>query len=65
MLYDLQTVVRDKNNVPGLQTDLVTSSKRRIYDRIVELKKRKQQARVWDQTGVLLSAEEIDEMRRS
>lgn len=63
MLYDLQAVVKDRDGVPGIQTDLVTSSKRRIYNRVQELAGRKQQCRVKDQTGRVLSAEEIHDMR--
>jgi hypothetical protein len=65
MLYDIQAVVKDRDGVPGLQTDLVTSSTRRIYARVKELNNpaRRQQCRVVDQQGKVLSGQEIEDMR--
>jgi hypothetical protein len=65
MLYDIQSVVKDKDGVPGLQTDTVSGSKRRIFDRVKELNKpsRRQQCRVVDQQGRILDGNEIHEMR--
>ena len=63
MLYDIRAVVKDKNKIPGLQTDLVTSSKRRIFARCQELVGRKQSFQVRDQTGHVLTADEIHDMR--
>jgi hypothetical protein len=62
-LYDLQKVERDKWNHPVLRTDLVTSSKRRIYNRVQELKARKQQHRVIDFYGNILETRDIEDMR--
>jgi hypothetical protein len=62
-LYDIQKVERDKWNHPVLRTDLVSSSKRRIFDRIRELEDRKQNCRVLDQYGRVLKTEEIYDMR--
>ena len=63
MLYDIQKVERDKWNHPVLRTDLVTSSKRRIFNRVRELEGRKQNCRVIDQQGHILTPEEIHDMR--
>ena len=64
MLYDIEAVVRDKHNVPGLATDMVSGSRRRIYGRVKELTKRGQQCRVRDQQGRLLSGRDIEELDR-
>jgi hypothetical protein len=63
MLYDVQKVERDKWGTPVLRTDLVTSSKRRIFNRVWELQGRKQQNRVIDQDGRIMQPEDIHEMR--
>lgn len=52
MLYDIQ-VSRDG----GLQTDLVTSSKRRMIDRAIEIEDRGELYRVLDRSGNLLGPE--------
>lgn len=64
MLYDIQKVERDKWNHPVLRTDLVSSSKRRIFNRAKELNERRQQCRVLDQTGRILNGKEIVELDR-
>lgn len=64
MIFDIQAVQRDRWNNPVMPTDLVTSSRRRLADRCYELRKRKQQFRVTDQGGKILTQDEIDEMRR-
>lgn len=63
MLYDLQKIERDKWGHPVLRTDLVTSSKRRLYARVQELQQRKQKNRVIDWHGNILEPEDIHEMR--
>jgi hypothetical protein len=63
MLYDLQKTQRDRNGFPQILTDLVTTSKRRIYERGTELKKRGQQIRIIKQTGELMTAEEFEDLR--
>lgn len=52
MLYDIQ-VSRDG----GLQTDLVTSSKRRMIDRAIEIEDRGELYRVVDRQGNILGPE--------
>ena len=64
MLFDVQSVVRDKDGVPGLATDLVSGSRRRIYGRVKELNGRGQQCRVVDQQGKILNGREIQELDR-
>lgn len=65
MLYDIQRVERNRDGIPALHTDLVSGSRRRIYDRARELNNpaRRQQCRVVDQQGHILTAEEIHAMR--
>ena len=64
MLYDLQVVERrTKTKLPVLRTDLVTSSKRYLYNRYMQIKQRKMPHRVIDQTGRILTDAEIQEMR--
>lgn len=60
MLYDIQRVEDH-----ALKTDLVSSSKRRVYARVKELNSpaRRQQCRVVDQQGNILSDREIHDMR--
>lgn len=64
MIYDIQRVERDKNGIPGLYTDLVTPSRRRIFNRVRELNGRKQQCRVKDMTGRTLNDREIKDLDR-
>lgn len=64
MLFDVQSVVRDKDGVPGLATDMVSGSRRRIYRRVKELNSRRQQCRVVDQQGRILSGRDIEELDR-
>lgn len=61
MLLDLQVV---KPNERGLYTDLVTSSRRRLFNRLREVTARGQQARVLDETGRILSTDETKNLER-
>lgn len=63
MLMDIQSVVHSPEGVPVLVTDMVSSDRRRVGNRVRELTKRKQQCRVVPQYGPYLSAEEIQELR--
>ena len=63
MLYDVQKVEKDRWGHPVIRTDLVTSSRRRIFNRTQELTGRKQKSRVLDQYGRILDPEEIFDMR--
>ena len=65
MLYDIQAVQRSKEGVPVLVTDLVTSNKLRVFDRVKELNGRRQQCRVIPQYGRgPLNDREIQDLRR-
>jgi hypothetical protein len=64
MLYDIQKSERDSHGVPRLLTDMVSSDKRRIFNRVKELNGRGQQCRVVPQYGPYLSHEEIKELDR-
>jgi hypothetical protein len=62
VLYDIQKVEKvgpGKRGRRVLVTDLVTSNKQRIFDRVKELDRRRQQCRVVPQYGPILEAEEV------
>ncbi len=53
-------------NQPGrgkMDTDIISSNKKRVYDRVREVTQRGQQCRVFDSTGHILDPDEVHELR--
>ena len=46
-----------------MDTDIISSNKKRIYDRVRQVTGRGQQCRVFDSTGHILTPEEVEELR--
>lgn len=60
MRYEIQAVQPKRGK---MDTDVISTNKRRIYDRVKQLTDRGQQCRVRDATGHILGPEEVEDLR--